>query len=300
MLLLSILLTACSADLKKDEIISAEQFIENVNNEIIRISPEAEKAAWVRATYITPDTAYLATKAQEKSLAFSSRTNQQAKQYSIDELEGDVARAVHLIKIGSTMPAPSNTNKQSRLAELNTEMEGMYGSGKHCRTDAEGKKECRDLQQLSKIIAKSRDYTELLDAWQSWRTISVPMRPMYEEFVAIMNEGANEQGFSDTGELWKSGYDMSVNAFEQETERLWSQVKPLYEQLHCYVGSKLRSHYGSDKVMANEPIPAHLLGNMWAQQWGEIYDLLEPYPGVLNLDVTAGLENARHTPESIT
>ncbi len=302
---LFLFLNSCSETIQtatntKQNTESAAEFVDRVNAEIIELSKEAEKAAWVRATYLTPDTAYLATKASEKFLAFNSKINQEAKRYNLDDLTGDVARSVQFIKLGSSMPAPNDPEKRNRLAELNTEMEGMYGSGKHCKTNDSGEETCRDLQVLSKVMAKSRDYDELLDAWQSWRTISVPMRPMYEEFADLMNQGAKEQGFDNTGVMWKSGYDMPVADFEQETERLWSQVKPLYDQLHCYVGSKLTDHYGSDKIERGKPLPAHLFGNMWAQQWGEIYDLLEPYAGVLNLDVTKGLEDKGHDPESIT
>ena len=296
-LLTTWLLSACSSEEAQE---TAEQFVERVNQEFIDIGKEAEIAAWVRSTYITADTGYLATKASEKYLAFTSRIVQEAKRYNGQVLAPATARAVQLIKQGSSMPAPSDASKQQRLAALNTEMEGMYGAGKYCKADDNGEEMCQDLQELSKTIAKSRNYDELLEAWTGWRTISKPMRPMYEEFAKIMNEGAVEMGFDDTGHLWKSGYDMPVAEFEQETERLWSQVEPLYEELHCYVGAKLADHYGSDKVSAGKPLPAHLFGNMWAQQWGEIYDLLEPYEGVLDLDVTAGLESNNHNPKSIT
>jgi peptidyl-dipeptidase A len=64
----------------------------------------------------------------------------------------------------------------------------------------------------------------------------------------------------------------------------------LYEALHCHVRDTLAGHYGEDRVSREGPIPAHLLGNMWAQSWSNIYDLLEPYPGVAPLDVTAALK----------
>jgi peptidyl-dipeptidase A len=116
------------------------------------------------------------------------------------------------------------------------------------------------------------------------------MRPMYERFVVLANEGAREIGFTDLGALWKSGYDMAPDAFEADTERLWSQVAPLYEQLHCHVRDKLADHYGEDKVSRSGPIPAHLLGNIWAQQWGNLYDLVEPAPGIGQFDITSALE----------
>jgi peptidyl-dipeptidase A len=140
----------------------------------------------------------------------------------------------------------------------------------------------------------SRNYDELLDAWVGWRTIAVPMRSMYRRLVEIADEGAREIGFDDVGQLWRAGYDMTPAAFEKETDRLWQQVKPLYEQLHCYVRAKLSEKYGKDRVPLDGPIPAHLLGNMWAQEWGNIYPLVEPYPGQVNLDVTKALKDQRY------
>ena len=83
---------------------------------------------------------------------------------------------------------------------------------------------------------------------------------------------------------------MTPAEFEAEAERLWTQVKPLYVGLHCYARGRLQDKYGSELVPDGKPVPAHLFGNMWAQQWNNIYDLLEPYPGVSQLDVTAELE----------
>jgi peptidyl-dipeptidase A len=135
------------------------------------------------------------------------------------------------------------------------------------------------LDVLSDTLAKSRNYEELQEAWAGWHSIGRPMRAKYQRFVELANEGARELGYDDVGVMWRSGYDMSADDFEKESERLWGQVKPLYEQLQCYARGRLAQRYGEDKVPAGKPIPAHLFGNMWAQQWNKIYDdLLKPYP----------------------
>ena len=125
-------------------------------------------------------------------------------------------------------------------------------------------------------MASSRDYDELLDAWKGWRAISKPMKNLYEEFAKLSNEGVQEVGFKDSGELWRAGYDMSPSEFEEETKRLWEEVSPLYEDLHCYVRAQLKKAYG-DKISKSGAIPAHLLGNMWAQEWSNIFELVKPY-----------------------
>lgn len=295
-LLLSLVFVGCAETDQK----TPEAFVDEVNESLIKLSKESEIAAWVYSTYINPDTAWLNTKASEKFLAFQSRVVQEVKQFQGHDMSEETARAIKLISLGSSTPAPQNDKRRERLAFLSTKMEGMYGSGKYCPDGKADSEHCQSLEELSKTIANSRDYDELLEAWRGWRTISIPMRPLYEEFASIMNEGAVEMGFKDTGHVWQSGYDMPAEAFYEEVERLWSQVKPLYNELHCYAGDRLAQHYGSDKVPEGKPIPAHLFGNMWAQQWSEIYDLLEPYPGVLDLDVTSKLNNGNYDEVKLT
>jgi peptidyl-dipeptidase A len=155
------------------------------------------------------------------------------------------------------------------------------------------------LGELEDILAKSRDYDENLEAWVGWRTISPPMRDGYRRFAELANEGAIELGYADLGEMWRAEYDMSPAEFEQEALRLYRQVEPLYNELHCYARSQLAKHYGEDKVPLDAPIPAHLLGNMWSQTWDNIYELLEPYPGVGDVDVDSTLERENYTPQQM-
>jgi peptidyl-dipeptidase A len=109
---------------------------------------------------------------------------------------------------------------------------------------------------------------------------------MYERFAELGNEGARQLGFADLGELWRSNYDMTPAEFAAEVDRLWEQVRPLYESLHCHVRAKLAETYGSDLVPADQPIPAHLLGNMWSQSWGYVYDLVGPGESDTGYDLT--------------
>jgi peptidyl-dipeptidase A len=117
--------------------------------------------------------------------------------------------------------------------------------------------------------------------------------------VELANEGARELGFADLGTMWRSNYDMTPQEFTQETSRLWGQVQPLYRSLHCYVRGRLQKTYGAERVPDGKSIPAHLLGNMWAQQWAEIYPLVEPYRGVSDLDVTSALRKQHYDPVRI-
>jgi peptidyl-dipeptidase A len=265
---------------------TAQQFVARINAELAELRFEVATAYWVQSTYITPDTNFLAAKASEKMLAFNSRAVAESARYLDLEMDRDTARQLELIRRGTAMPAPDDPAKRAELASIATGMEGMYGSARHCPEDGD----CLSETDIIRLMAGERDYDKLFDAWQGWHDTARPMRSMYQRFVTLANEGAGEIGFADLGTLWKSGYDMPPDDFEAEVERLWDQVKPLYQQLHCHVRDKLADFYGDDKVRRDGPIPAHLLGNIWAQEWGNLYDLVEPAPGVAQFDVSKSLK----------
>ena len=118
------------------------------------------------------------------------------------------------------------------------------------------------------------------------------MRQEFARYVELGNKGARELGFADMGAMWRSKYDMPPDAFAKELDRLWEQVRPLYVSLHAYVRSRLREKYG-DVVPANGPIPAHLLGNMWAQEWDNIYPLVAPKDADPGYDLTEILKDRK-------
>ncbi len=274
---------------------TAEQFVARANAELSELRKETGAAEWVRSTYITEDTAIIAAAASQKFAEWHSGMVQQALQYDSLELSPETRRAIDLLKLGTTLPTPADAAKRKELTMIATELEGMYGAGQYCRSA----NDCKSLPELEDIIASSRDFDELTEAWQGWRTIAPPMREKYQRYVELVNEGAGELGYGDLGQMWRAGFDMSPAEFEQETARLWQQVKPLYDELHCHVRAKLGEVYGDDRVPQDGPIPAHLLGNMWSQSWGFIYDLIEPYPGVADLDVDSTLKKKNYSPQEM-
>ena len=274
----------------------ARQFVADANAHIKKVTPIHGAAYWVAATYINEDSQLLASKATEESLAYLSQQVEASKRFNDLDLDAETARGMLSLKLGTSMPAPSDGAKREELAKIAARMEATYGAGKYCREDGE----CLGLNDLEKIISASRNAEELQEAWNGWRTISVPMRKDYQRFVELTNQGATELGFGDLGQMWRAGYDMSPAEFEAETERLWGQVKPLYEELHCYVRDQLGKQY-SDVMPDDGTIPAHLLGNMWAQQWSNIYPLVEPYGGVGDgLDVSGALEKQGYSAVKMT
>ncbi|HEY0684471.1 MAG TPA: M2 family metallopeptidase [Steroidobacter sp.] len=276
---------------------SGDAFVERVNRELLERSREAGAAGWAYATFINVDTEFLNAKANERLLEYFSGAVEQAKAYKPEQLSPTAARSLQLLKLGVAAPAPADPAKRAELAAVTSKMEGMYGAAKYC---PKGPDSCKDQTQLTEIMAKSRNYDELTEAWTGWHSTARPIRKDYVRFVELANEGARELGFADLGAMWRSNYDMAPDDFTKEASRLWDQVKPLYGSLHCYVRGKLQKTYGADHVPAGKPIPAQLLGNMWAQQWGEIYPLVEPYPGATDLNVTAALEKQKYDPVRIT
>ncbi len=255
---------------------SAEKFVARVNKELTTLAQEAQAAGFTQDTFITPDTELLNARATERYLAYLSKAVAQAKRYDGGKLSAATARAIMKLRLNVAAPAPDDPVKRARLTQLEARLEGMYGEGKYC---PRGPSSCKNLDELSDIIATSRNYEELTDAWKGWHGVGAGMREDYTEFVQLANEGARELGFKDLGVMWRAGYDMSPGEFDAMSERLWTQVKPLYDGLQCYARARLAQRYGEDKVPAGKPIPAQLLGNMWAQQWSRIYpDILKPYP----------------------
>ena len=268
----------------------ARAFVQQVDAGLRAVWVAEAEASWTYATDITDEHAGLSAQATEAVMAYLSKAVKDSVQFDgVEGLDADTARQLKLLRLSTSLPAPDDAAKREELATLWTDLEGMYGKGEYCPTEDT----CQDLGDLEKIISTAgspdANYDTLLDAWTGWRTISPPMREKYERFAALGNEGAGELGFGNLGELWRSGYDMTPAEFETEIDRLWEQVKPLYDELHCHVRAELAEKYGEDKVPLDGPIPAHLLGNMWAQSWDNLYPMLEPHPGQQSLDITASL-----------
>jgi peptidyl-dipeptidase A len=277
------LAAGASAEPSVDEV---RAFLDRAERELEEVWEDAGRAGWVQATYITEDTDILAAEATEKATALSVALAQEASQYQGLELPADLTRKLLLLRLALVVPAPKDPEKTKELAQLQIGMESAYGRGKFCPDTGE----CWDLPDMEQMLRESRDPQVLLDAWKGWHTVSVPLRKDYERYVALANEGARELGFADVGAMWRAKYDMPPDDFARELERLWQQVRPLYISLHAYIRRRLAETYGSDLVPVDGPIPAHLLGNMWAQQWGNVYPLVAPANADPGFDLTERLQ----------
>ena len=270
----------------------AAQFVTEAEAAFANLNVDQQRAAWVQSTFITYDTQIIAARENERLINTGVDLAKKAARFDNIELPYDTRRKLNLIKLGLTTPGPSDPAMTAELARIAAELEAMYGSGKYCPPGATGDA-CLDINEISNVMRTSRDPKKVLDVWQGWHTVSPPMRDKFTRFVSIMNQGARELGYSDTGALWRSNYDMPPDAFAAEMDRLWNQVKPLYDSLHCYVRANLSKKYGADVVAPDGPIPAHLLGNIWAQEWGNIYDVVAPPKSSAGYDLTKILEKRK-------
>ncbi|MCH8323157.1 MAG: M2 family metallopeptidase [Proteobacteria bacterium] len=262
---------------------TAVAFIAETENTFQELGEYAGHVFWIQANFFTHDSNWLVTKVSEEFTSLGVKLSKEASRYNDVELDFDTRRKMDSLRRGLTLPAPDDPEKMAELAEITTGLESTYAFGKY--------NGLADVD-IIKIMATSRDEAELKDVWQGWRTVSPPMRDDYARMVEIANQGSQELGFADTGALWREGYDMPADEFTAEADRLWGQVQPLYESLHCYVRDRLVDQYGDAAVTDSGMIPAHLLGNIWAQQWGNVFPLVAEGDADPGYDLTQLLVDA--------
>ncbi|MCU1254702.1 MAG: peptidase peptidyl-dipeptidase [Candidatus Angelobacter sp.] len=293
----------------------AQAFMKKAEDQLEDLGVRASRASWVQENFITDDTEAMSAQANEKLTAVVTQLALDARRFDGLKMPADLARKFLLLKLSLTAPAPNNDVERKELTELASKLDGMYGKGKYCKGPAAGasssgtqaagaaanektagagsdaKQKCLSLNDLSRIMATSTNLEELLDVWVGWHKISVPMKDKYVRFVQLSNKGAGDLGFKDTGAMWRSNYDMSADEFSAEVERLWRQVEPFYVSLHTYVRKQLIKKYGKAAERPDGMIPAHLLGNMWAQEWGNVYPLVAPANGGQGYNLTELLKD---------
>ncbi len=249
----------------------ARAFVEDAEARLADVAEYAARVAWVRNTYIIHDTMWLEARANTQFTELGVELANAAARFNDVEADPVTRRKLDILRQGLTLPAPNRPGAAAELSEIATRLDSTYATGKFQYDGRE-----LTLNDAEVIIAESRDPEVTRAMYEGWRTISPVMRDDYARLVEIANEGARELGFADTGAMWRSGYDMDPDAFAAETDRLWEQVRPFYENLHCYVRARLNERYGDAVQPATGPIRADLLGNMWSQQWGNIYDVVAP------------------------
>jgi peptidyl-dipeptidase A len=275
----------------------AKKFIEQAEQELFDLGIKAGRAAWVQENFITVDTEAIAANANEVVNTAATKYAKEAHRFDKVQLSPELARKRLLLELAAGFPAPNNPKAQKELAEIESSLDGDYGKGKWCRDGAD--KPCLDVNDVGRLMATSRNADELKQAWIGWHAVGAPMRQRYARMVQLGDEGARELGYPDVGALWRSNYDMPPDQFAKEMDRLWDQLRPLYLSLHAYVRGQLAKKYGKDVVPPNGPIPAHLLGNIWAQEWNNVYDLMDSPKPAQSYDLSKILADRKTDPKGM-
>jgi len=251
----------------------ARAFVEETEKKLYDFSVDASRTYWINSTYITDDTDALAAKAGAEGTTMSVQAAIEAARFNdVKGLDAVTRRKLDKLRGGIVLPAPTTEGAATELNEIATKLNSAYGKGKGTLNGKE-----INGSDIEAAMGTNRNPEELAEMWESWHSnVGAPMKDDYARMVEIANEGARELGFADVGAMWRSGYDMPADDFAKLTDKLWAQVKPLYDQLHCYTREKLNEKYGNEVQPATGPIRADLLGNMWAQEWGNIYDIVAP------------------------
>jgi peptidyl-dipeptidase A len=270
----------------------ARAFLADAEAQLFDLGVKASRAAWVQQNFITEDTEQIAADAGREVNTLSVELAKKTHHFDGTSLPPEMARKMLLLKLASGFPAPNDPAAQKELAQVLASLDGDYGKGKWCPPGG-GDSKCLDVTAIGKLMATNRDAEELKRAWIGWHAVGAPMRQRYARMVELGDKGSQELGFTDVGSLWRSNYDMPPDDFAKEVDRLWEQLRPLYLSLHAYVRGQLVKKYGNI-VPASGPIPAHLLGNIWAQEWNNIYPLMDSPKPAQSYDLTKILED-RHT-----
>ncbi|MEH6696636.1 MAG: M2 family metallopeptidase [Hyphomonas sp.] len=282
---------AVETSTKSDTVAEARAFMARAESELSDMSDEASLVFWAQATNITDETNAAAAEVGARATKLQVSLANESKKYNIEDLPADLARKMTKLRAGITIPAPSTEGAAEELSKITTDLDAKYGTGTF---NYKGKD--MTLDELSTIIETSRDPEELKAVWEGWRTVSPAMKDEYARMVEIANEGAVELGYPSLDQMWLSNYDMPPEDMEAEVDRLWGQVEPLYKELHCYARTKLNAQYGDDVQPKTGPIRADLLGNMWAQAWSSIYDVVKPETPGPSYDLTARLVEKGYDP----
>ena len=272
----------------------AAAFLKEVDDRMLQLAIALNQAGWIQQNFITVDTEAVNARATKAFVEAVAQYAKDAAKFDGLELPADQRRQLDLLRLSLVMATPGDQPEATELTTIAARMDGAYGRAKWCEDPGDSSR-CLDEEAIIDIMANSRDPKRLRAAWEGWHATAIPQRKDYEKFVELSNKGAKELGFPDTGAMWRSKYDLPPDAFAAEMDRLWDQVRPLYLSLHAYMRMKLRERYG-DVVPEKGPIPAHLLGNIWAQSWENLYPDVAPTSGARTYDLTAILKARKTSP----
>jgi len=283
--------TGAKTSKSQPTVAEAEKFIADTEKLLADLSVKDSRAEWVQANFITDDTESIASVAKEALIEAKTRIATDVKRFDGMKLPPVLDRKFKLLKL--SLFSLSDPKEREEVAKLSTSLEGEYGKGKASLKTGKHAGQNLDIGEVEQILAASRDPQEMKEVWEAWHAVGAPMRQKYARFIELQNRAAQELGYKDMGAMWRSNYDMTPEQFSAELERLWSQVRPFYESLHAYVRARMIKQYGSQAVTKEGLIRADLLGNPWAQEWGNVFPIVSASGTGQGFDLTAILKQRK-------
>jgi peptidyl-dipeptidase A len=280
-----------ASDPGKPTLAEAEKFIANAETVLNDLNVKANRAQWVQETFITDDTEQIAADANERVIEAQTKLAEDIKRFNGMKFNPELDRKFLLLRL--SLFSLTDPKEREEVAKLGTWLDGAYGKGKCRPKSGPHAGQSLAIGEVENLLASSRDPDDLKSLWVGWHAVGAPMRERYTRFIELQNKGAQELGFTDMGAMWRSGYDMPPDQFSAELERLWQQLRPFYESLHAYVRSQLIKKYGKQAATKDGLIRADLLGNPWAQEWGNIYPLVAPANSSRGYDLTEILKQKK-------
>ncbi|HET7709624.1 MAG TPA: M2 family metallopeptidase [Sphingomicrobium sp.] len=275
----------------------ARAFVKAAEADLFKTALIQARADWVNNTYVNEDSdavaAYFGGMLTERQVKYAKEA---ARFAQVPGLDFDTRRKLNILRSALSLAAPDRPGAAEELSTLTVGLQSMYAKG---RATIDGKVIPGD--EAEALMGSLRNPAKTAEVWQSWHErTGRPMRQDYAKMVALANEGAKGLGYDNTGEMWRSKYDMSPAEFSAMYDRLLAELKPLYDQLHCYTRTKLNQKYGDRIQPATGRIRADLLGNMWAQEWANVYDVVAPKgAGDIGYNLTDLLVRKKYTPEQM-
>lgn len=261
----------------------AEDFVSEMDRELRLWRRDLASRQWQLDTNVTADSKVKLDELRGQFLAWRARRVKVAAKFNLAMTPSHVSRQVQQFLVSG---APNDPAVGKRMAVLQTRMLSSYTFASSRRFSSVTSSVCGEAGD---VMSRSRDPEVLRDAWISWRddvSREGQMREDYREFVQLANTGARDNGYSDYGHFWRQSQFFQTPDIDRQVASLWRETRPLYVQLHAYIRRKLRQQYGSDVIGESGTIPAHLLGDMWAQDWSNIFDLADPFPTSATPEVT--------------
>ncbi len=249
---------------------AAQAFVASAERELELADVANQRAQWVNQTYLTDDTNWLAARAAETFTGMQMRLAREAATFRDPAIDLLTRRRLALLVLTVRSPAPMNADQAHQWAETKARMVSQYN--RHRVQD--GGRTLGSYGEVRRAMELNRDPSTLARLWRDWHAVGATLEPDYARYVELSRGGAKSLGFADVGELWRSVYDMEPAQLATDVERLWSEIRPLYVELHCYARAQLASAYGGDVQSLAGPIRIELTRNPMGMYWSGAFDLI--------------------------